>query len=66
MRRRMYRELGGYAGYLQTPVRELQEIRLSILAELTVQAEQREAMEQKQKERIREMERQQQKPRGGR
>lgn len=54
----MYKELGGYIGYMATPVRELQEIRLSIIAELNVQAEQQEEMERKQEEQEREMERQ--------
>lgn len=44
----MYRELGGYVGYMLTPVRILQEIRLSILAEMTVQAEKEKEQEQEQ------------------
>lgn len=50
VRRKMYAELGGYIGYQLTPVRELQEIRLSIIAELTVQDEQYKEMERKQAE----------------
>lgn len=56
----MYAELGGYVGYMATPVRELQEIRLSIIAELTVQDEQQKEMERKNAEQEREMERQRQ------
>lgn len=54
----MYKELGGYVGYMATPVRELQEIRLSIIAELTVQDEQQKEFERKQEEQEREMGRQ--------
>lgn len=61
----MYRELGGYVGYMRTPFRELQEIRLSIVAEINVQVEQDNErkeklaeMERKQEDRMREMERQ--------
>lgn len=50
MRRRMYRELGGFIGYMATPVRELQEVRLSIIAEMNEQAEQEAEMKRKQKE----------------
>ena len=50
IRRKMYQELGGYIGYMQTPVRELQQIRLSIIAELEYQAEQNEEMKRKQEE----------------
>lgn len=46
----MYSELGGYLGYMSTPVRELQECRLSIIAEWEYQAEQNKEMEQKQEE----------------
>ena len=56
----MYKELGGYVGYMRTPVRELQEIRIAIIAELNVQAEQAEEMKRKQEEQEREMRRQQQ------
>ncbi len=54
----MYKELGGYVGYMATPVRELQEIRLSIIAELNVADEQHKELERTQAEREREMERQ--------
>lgn len=54
----MYAELGGYVGYMLTPVRELQEIRLSIIAELTVQDEQQKEMERKQDEQQRKYEQQ--------
>ena len=54
----MYVELGGYTGYMQTPVRELQEIRLSIIAEMVVQAEQEAKLKEEQAEMKREMERQ--------
>jgi hypothetical protein len=57
IRRKMYAELGGYVGYMATPVRELQEIRLSIIAELTVQDEQEKEFKHQQEEREREMER---------
>ncbi len=53
----MYKELGGYVGYMLTPVREIQEIRLSIIAELNVQAEQEEERKKQQEEQEREMER---------
>lgn len=56
----MYKELGGYVGYMQTPIRELQEIRIAIIAELNVQAEQQEEMRQKQEEQERELRQQQQ------
>lgn len=46
----MYSELGGYTGYMATPVRELQECRLSIIAEWKYQAEQNEEMKRKQEE----------------
>ena len=54
IRRRMYQELGGYIGYMQTPVRELQQIRLSIIAELEYQAEQNEKIKEEQEEAERE------------
>lgn len=46
----MYVELGGYIGYMATPVRELQECRLSIVAELNYQAEQDAELKEKQEE----------------
>lgn len=46
----MYQELGGYIGYQQTPVRELQQIRISIIAELEYQAEQNEKIKEEQEE----------------
>lgn len=54
----MYKELGGYIGYQKTPLRELQQIRLSIIAELNYQAEQDAEMKRKQEEMERDMERQ--------
>jgi hypothetical protein len=54
----MYIELGGYIGYQQTPIRELQEVRLSIIAELNYQAEQNKEIKRKQEEMERETERQ--------
>lgn len=53
----MYKELGGYLGYRAVPLRELQEIRLSIVGELNVQAEKDEELKRKQEEHEREMER---------
>jgi hypothetical protein len=50
----MYQELGGYIGYMNTPIRELQEVRLSIIAELEYQAEQNEELKQQQEEAERE------------
>ena len=44
----MYQELGGYIGYMQTPMRELQQIRLSIIAEMEYQAEQNEKIKEEQ------------------
>lgn len=35
----MYLELGGYVGYSLTPLREVQEVRTAIVAEMTVAAE---------------------------
>lgn len=52
----MYQELGGRSEYLRTPISELVEIRLSIIAEWEVQAEQEEEFEQKRAEQEREME----------
>jgi hypothetical protein len=46
----MYTELGGYIGYMATPVRELQECRLSIIAELNYQAEQDTELKKKQED----------------
>jgi hypothetical protein len=46
----MYVELGGYVGYQLTPVRELQECRASILAEIKVQAEHDREQRRKQEE----------------
>jgi hypothetical protein len=46
----MYTELGGYVGYQKTPVREIQECRLSIISEWDYQAEQEAEMKQKQEE----------------
>lgn len=43
LRRKLYQELGGYPGYRKTPVREILECRLSIIAETRVQHEQMEA-----------------------
>lgn len=54
----MYKELGGRIGYLRTPIRELQEIRISIIAELNVQTEKEAELKQKQEEQEREMEQQ--------
>jgi hypothetical protein len=54
----MYGELGGRVGYQQTPVRELQECRLSIIAEMNYQAEQEAELKRKQEEQERELERQ--------
>jgi cell division protein ZapA (FtsZ GTPase activity inhibitor) len=54
----MYKELGGYLGYMATPVRELQEVRLSIIAELNIQAEIHKEQDEKQAEMEREAERQ--------
>lgn len=59
----MYKELGGYVGYMLTPIRELQKIRIAIIAELNVQAEQEAEMKRKQEEQEREMRRQQQRGR---
>lgn len=42
----MYIELGGYLGYRRTPLRELQEVRLSILAELNEQVRQEAALQE--------------------
>lgn len=53
----MYAELGGYIGYMQTPVSELIEIRLSIIAEANVQKEESDELKRKQAEQEREMER---------
>lgn len=53
----MYQELGGYVGYQRTPVRELQEVRISIIAEMTVRAEQEQEARQKQEELERKSER---------
>lgn len=50
VRRKMYKELGGYIGYRLTPVRELLECKLSIIAEMNVQGEQSVEMKQKQAE----------------
>jgi uncharacterized small protein (DUF1192 family) len=41
----MYQELGGYQGYQKTPVKVLQEIRLSMIAELEKQAEDQEEID---------------------
>jgi hypothetical protein len=54
----MYVELGGRSDYLQTPLRELQECRLSLIAEMNYQAEQEAELKRKQKEQERELERQ--------
>lgn len=57
----MYVELGGRSEYRRTPIRELQELRLSIIAEWKDQARQNEELKAKQEEQEREMRRQQQK-----
>ncbi len=48
VRRTMYRELGGRPAYQGTPLAELVEIRLSILAEQNVQAEREQAQKAEQ------------------
>lgn len=53
----MYKELGGYVGYMLTPKRELQEMRLSIIAETNIQAEKDNELALKQEEHEREMQR---------
>jgi len=53
----MYKELGGYIGYRLTPVRELLECRLSIIAEMNVQGEEVAEVKQKQSEQEGELER---------
>lgn len=53
----MYKELGGILGYQATPLRELQEVRLSIIEEITYQAEQEAEQKRKQEEQEAEMER---------
>lgn len=57
IRRKMYQELGGYLGYRATSLRELQEVRLSVIAELNIQAEKDAELKRKQEEHEREMER---------
>lgn len=52
IRRKMYAELGGYEGYQRTPLRELVEMRLSIIAEMNVAVEQ-EQEQQRELERVR-------------
>ena len=46
----MYKELGGYIGYRMTPVRELIECKLSIIAEMNCEGEQTEETKRKQEE----------------
>lgn len=50
VRRKMYRELGGRIGYRMTPVWDLLECKLSIIAEMNVQGEQTEETKRKQAE----------------
>jgi Arc/MetJ-type ribon-helix-helix transcriptional regulator len=47
----MYRELGGRSEYLRTPIRELQEMRISIIAEINVQNEKEKEIKAQQAER---------------
>jgi len=58
IRRKMYTELGGYRGYCKTPFRELQECRISIIAEWKIQAERDAEMKKEHEEQKRELERQ--------
>lgn len=60
----MYQELGGYVGYQQTPLKELQECRLSIIAEMEVQAEEVAKTKKEQQEQQRKLERMKQQQRG--
>lgn len=53
----MYRELGGRSEYLRTPLKEIQQLRCSIKAEIEYQAEQAEEIQRKQEEQEAEMER---------
>lgn len=53
----MYRELGGRSEYLGTPLRELQEMRASIVEEFNYQAEIEAENKRKQEEHEAEMER---------
>jgi DNA-binding HxlR family transcriptional regulator len=48
IRRKMYRELGGRSEYRATPLAELLEIKLSIIAENNVQAEREQAQKEEQ------------------
>ncbi len=53
----MYREVGGREQYLNMPIREAQEMELSMMAEDTWRAEQFEEQQRKQEEHEREMQR---------
>lgn len=52
----MYKELGGYIGYRKTPLRELQECRISIIAEMIYLEEQDTEVKRKQAEQEAELE----------
>lgn len=53
----MYREVGGRDAYWRMPIREAQEMELSMMAEDGWRAEQREEQKHEQEEREREMQR---------